>query len=117
MNDFDIPIVKKTYELYKLLHEYRKVVPKADRYTVYERCEHNILTMLELLLEASYGEKARKSAILEKISVKMNVLRMFVRLMKETKTLDTKKYTALQLVIDEIGRMLGGWMRSLDRVN
>lgn len=54
MNDFDIPIVKKAYELYKLLHEYRKVIPKSDRYTIYERCEFAILGILELLLEASY---------------------------------------------------------------
>jgi hypothetical protein len=32
--------------------------------------------------------------------------------MKESKTLDIKKYTLLQEILDEIGRMLGGWIRS-----
>ena len=62
---------------------------------------------------SSYGDKARKLIILEKVSVKLNVLRFLIRLMKETKTFDTKKYIALQVLIDEIGRMTGGWMRSL----
>lgn len=112
MTENDIPILRKTYELYGLFHEYRKVVPKSDRFTIYERSENAILDMLEYFLEASYGEKVRKVALLEKASVKLNTLRFFIRLMKETKTFDTKKYTQLQLIIDEIGRMIGGWIRS-----
>lgn len=112
MNETDVPILRKTYELYGLFHEYRKVVPKADRFTIYERSENAILDMLELFLEASYGDKARKVSLLEGASVKINTLRFFVRLMKETKTFDLKKYTHLQLIIDEIGRMAGGWIRA-----
>jgi hypothetical protein len=113
MNENDIPILNKSYELYKLFHEYRKVVPKQDRFTIYERSEHVILGTIELLLEASYGDKARKAITLERASIKLNVLRFLVRLMKETKTFDAKKYIAMQSLIDEIGRMIGGWIRSL----
>lgn len=114
MNENDIPILNKSYELYKLFHEYRKVVPKQDRFTIYERSEHVMLGVIELLLEASYGNKERKLITLEKVSVKLNVLRFLIRLMKETKTFDVKKYIALQALIDEIGRMTGGWIRSLN---
>jgi hypothetical protein len=37
--------------------------------------------------------------------------------MKETKVFDLKKYTVLQEKIDEIGRMLGGWIRSSSNVS
>ncbi len=112
MNDIDIPILKKTYELYSTFHEYRKVVSKADRFTVYERSENLIVDLIELFLEAGYTKSSNKSAILEKASIKLNTLRFFVRLMKETRVFDLKKYTTLQVIIDEIGRMLGGWIRS-----
>ena len=112
MNDIDIPILKKTYELYSTFHEYRRVVSKADRFTVYERSENLIIDLIELFLEAGYTKSGNKSAILEKASVKLNTLRFFIRLMKETKVFDLKKYTTLQGMIDEIGRMLGGWIRS-----
>ena len=112
MNDIDIPILKKTYELYSTFHEYRRVVSKADRFTVYERSENLIVDLIELFLEAGYTKSGNKSAILEKASVKLNTLRFFIRLMKETKVFDIKKYTILQEKIDEIGRMLGGWIRS-----
>ena len=51
MNQNDIPVLNKSYELYKLFHEYRKVVPKQDRFTIYERSENVILNIIELLLE------------------------------------------------------------------
>lgn len=44
---------------------------------------------------------------------KLNVLRIFLRLTKDTKLLDLKKCLLLQEIVDEIGRMLGGWMKSV----
>jgi hypothetical protein len=32
--------------------------------------------------------------------------------MKEVKTIDNKKYILLEEMVDEIGRMLGGWIKS-----
>lgn len=112
MNDFDIPILKKSYELYKTFHEYRKIVPKQDRYTVFERSENVILETLEYLLQAGQVQGPQKLLALERASLKLNLLRFFVRLLKETRAIDPKKYVVLQQMIDEIGRMLGGWIRS-----
>ncbi len=112
MNEIEIPILKKSYDLYKLLHEYRKAVPKQDRYTIWERSENTLLDMLESFIEAGYTKQNNKFILLEKGSVKLNLFRFFIRLMKDTKSLDTKRYITLQTSIDEIGRMLGGWMRS-----
>ncbi len=112
MNDTDIPILKKSYDLYKTFHEYRKVISKSERFTVYERSENAILDILECFFEAGYSKGSNKITLLERASVKLNLLRFLFRLMKETKTFDNKKYVVLQEMIDEIGRMLGGWIRS-----
>lgn len=112
MDDFDIPIFKKIYDLYKTFYGYRDSVTKQDRYTIWQRCDHIILDMLENILLASQMYKAEKLPILEKASVKLNFLRVFFRLMKEVKTIDNKKYVVLQELVDEIGRMLGGWIKS-----
>jgi len=115
MNDLDIPILKKSYELYKIFHDHRKLIPKSDRFTIFERSEDIIIDIVELFLEAGYSKNANKIILLEKASVKLNTLRFLVRLMKDTKSLDNKKYIILQEMIDEIGRMLGGWIRSSSR--
>lgn len=111
MTETEIPILKKTQDLYKVFHEYRKVVSKADKFTIYERSENIIVDLIELFLEAGYS-RINKISLLEKASTKLNTLRFFIRLMKETKVFDLKKYVILQESIDEIGRMLGGWIRS-----
>lgn len=112
MDDFDIPIFKKTYDLYKDFYAYRNDVKKQDRYTLWQKCEGILLDVLESLLWASQVSKIEKLPILEKTSLKLNFLRVFLRLCKEVKAIDAKKYIEWQEAIDEIGRMLGGWIRS-----
>ena len=73
--------------------------------------EHN--DAIESILLASQTYKMEKLPILNRASMKLNFLRIFLRLMKETKAIDQKKYITLEELIDEIGRMLGGWIRSI----
>ena len=113
MNDFDIPIFKKSYDLYRVLHDYRRLVPKQDRFTLFGRVDNTALDVIEGILLASGQQKAAKLPALERVSSKLNMLRVFIRLMKDTKAIDPKKYVAIESSIDEIGRMLGGWIRSV----
>lgn len=113
MNEFDIPIFKKSYDLYRALHEYRRLVPKQDRFSIFERVDITMLDIIEGILLASSQQKTTKLPTLERVSLKLNMLRIFIRLMKDTRALDPKKYVALEGAIDEIGRMLGGWIRSV----
>lgn len=112
MEENEIPIFKKLYELYKLIHLYRASIPKADRYTIWQRGEDTCLELLELVIAASLENKESKAGFLKKASTKLNMLRVFIRLAKDTKAIDQKKYLALQTLMDEIGRMLGGWLKS-----
>jgi four helix bundle protein len=112
MDDFDIPIFKKTYDLYKVFYSYRTIISKQDRYSIWQQSEEALLNILKNILSASQMYKSEKVPALEKASVDLNLLRVFLRLMKEIKTLDNKKYVNLESSVDEIGRMLGGWIRS-----
>jgi len=98
--------------LYKICYSYRADVPRQDKYAIWQRSEDTMIDIIEDILLASQTKQAEKVPILERASMKLNLLRVFVRLMKETKIIDGKKYVALQGMIDEIGRMLGGWIKS-----
>ncbi|MEK7189294.1 MAG: diversity-generating retroelement protein Avd [Patescibacteria group bacterium] len=113
MNEFDIPIFQKSYELYKLFHQYRQAAPRQERHTSFARAEKLILDIIENILRAGQSAKTDKGPFLEKASSSLNVLRVLVRLIKDVKAIDVKKYMRLQELIDEIGRMLGGWIRSV----
>lgn len=112
MEEIDIPIFRKIYDLYKVFYSYRDSVAKRDRYTIYQRAESILLDLVQCILSASQLSKSQKLPALEDASLKLNFLRVFIRMMKDVKAIDNKKYLVLQEYIDEIGRMLGGWIRS-----
>jgi len=112
MEDLDIPIFKKSYDLYKDFYALRNGVPRQDKFAIWLRCENLILEVLESIVAASQLSKLEKLPILQKGSIKLNFLRIFLRLAKEIKLIDNNKYLISQEEIDEIGRMLGGWIKS-----
>lgn len=112
MNELDIPIFKKSYDLYKDFYTLRLSVPKQDRYTLWQKSESLLIEVLEGVLFASQQSKLDKLPTLEKTSVKLNFLRVCIRLMKDIKAIDAKKYVIIEANLDEIGRMLGGWIKS-----
>jgi len=48
---------------------------------------------------------------------KIDTLKIFLMILWETKSLDNKKYIALSIKMDEVGRMLGGWHGQLQKQN
>lgn len=48
---------------------------------------------------------------------KLDTLKILLLILWETKSLDTKKYAALSIPLEEIGRMLGGWNGQLVKQN
>jgi hypothetical protein len=109
----EAPILKKTVDIYKEFYQYLKTFPKKDQYMLGKRCEEYILNFLELLLLAVNLDKTQKLRVLEEANSKFDVLKILFRMARELKMLDNKKYLSLEEKAQEIGRMLGGWLRSL----
>lgn len=112
MNDLDIPILKKTYDLYKQFYTLRLSIPKQDRYVLWQKCENLLIEVLEGILFASQQSKIEKLPTLERTSAHLNFLRICIRLTKDIRAIDSKTYIVIEANLDEIGRMLGGWIKS-----
>jgi len=108
----DIPVFQKLYDLYKLFYLTILDFPKKDRYTLGQRVENTTLALLEDIIMASQSSKLEKLPILQKASVKLDVLKVLVRCCKDLKIIDNKKYLIFESQIIEIGRMLGGWIKA-----
>ena len=111
--DADAPIIQKTADLYKEFYGYLKTFPKKDQYLLGKRCEDTLLSFIEYVLMAASSQKERKLRFLEAANGKFDTLKFLLRVARELRMLDNKKYLSLETKIQEIGRMLGGWMRSL----
>lgn len=113
MDELELPIFKKAYDLFKYFYNLRQSISKQDRYTIWQKGENLILEILEGIILASQTSGERKLEILKQVSLKVNVLRVMIRLAKDVKAIEVGKYIFLEELIDEIGRMLGGWIKSV----
>jgi len=109
----DIPIFHKIYDLYKLLHSYHNRVPKTERYTLWQRCENTTLDLLQALIETGHQRGEERTKSLYALSNKLDLLKVLIRLAKDIHTIDNAKYQEIQGMIQEIGRMIGGWIKSV----
>jgi len=103
----------RIFEFYKLAYSYIQFFPKKDKYTLGQKIDNLILDTIELIFLASNLSKEEKYNILQKASLKIDLLKILIRLAKEVKALDNKKYIQLQQELQEIGKMIGGWIRSV----
>ncbi len=109
----DIPIFHKTYEVYKLFDQFLIIFPKGKRYTLGQKIDQHLLEIIELIITAGYLPREQKLPILQKVSIKLDIVKILLRLANETKCIENNKYQQIISHILEIGKMLGGWIKSV----
>lgn len=110
-----LPIIQRFITVYKLWDEFRDHFPKKSRYTLGAKTDMLFLDTIESLFIASYLSKHEKLPYLRKASIKLDLLKFFLKIMWELKALDNKKYIVLSEQLEEIGKMLGGWIKGLQK--
>ena len=106
----DIPIFIKLYDFYKNLTPIITTFPKTKRYTLGQRLDNVTLDILELLL--SVPNTKDKVETLQQISAKVDLIKVLLRFAKDSRAIQNNRYLELESYLQEIGRMLGGWIRS-----
>ena len=70
-----------------------------------------LLEIIENLFTASRKNKDSKLLYPNKASDKLDLLKFILQISWEIKALDNKKYIVLSEKINEIGKILGGWLK------
>lgn len=109
----EAPILKQVSDLYVEFYLCLKLFPKKDQYLLGRQCEQHILDFMRLIISAVSLPRDRKLLMVEDANSRLDVLKILFRMAREFKMLDNKKYLSLESRIQLIGRMIGGWMRSL----
>lgn len=108
------PIIIKTYDIYKAVFDINNHLDKRYRYSLGNSLEITILTMLENFIMAKNAPKPLKSAYLIKAGAQQEVAIFKLRLILELKLANETKIFQTQAKLAEVGRMLGGWLKSLN---
>ncbi len=83
--------------------------PRSQKFTLGDRIQSTALDVLERLIEATYT-RARSNA-LGAANLGLEKLRILLRL-----AADLRRYEFSVRSLDEVGRLIGGWLRSARQV-
>lgn len=86
---------------------------KERRYTLGNSTENTLLTLIEQLCLAQAAPKLHKRTYLQRANAQLDILRLKLRLCLELKLANETRLFQSQAMCQDIGRMLGGWMKSV----
>jgi len=75
-----------------------------------QQIENTILQILKGIIQVNV--EINKKPYLKQISVELDKLRILIRLSKDLKFISIRQYQFIAEKINEIGKMLGGWLKS-----
>ncbi|PIR03081.1 MAG: hypothetical protein COV60_02240 [Candidatus Magasanikbacteria bacterium CG11_big_fil_rev_8_21_14_0_20_43_7] len=113
MSNETLPVIQSSYTLYKQTADIVTHLQKQWRYSIGEKIEHSILDLMHNLIMAKNAPKPLKIPYLLKASAHNECASMQLRLLLELNLVNETKVFQAQRVIGEIGRMLGGWIKSI----
>ena len=108
--DQELIVITKTYDLILWSCNHTSKFPRNHRFVLGERIERNLYGLLETLIGAKYTKNRQR--LLEDANLALEVLRFQMRLAKDLQCLKVESYAFAAKSIDEIGRLVGGWLRS-----
>jgi hypothetical protein len=110
----ELPIINRTYEVYKSIIDINNHLEKRWRYSLGMSLENSVLSLLQELIMAKNAPKPLKSSYLIKDSSYLEISVLKLRLFLEMEIANKTKIFQTQSKLAEIGRMLGGWIKSLN---
>lgn len=112
-----LPLLQKVKTAYILWYGYYQILPKTHRYSLGNRIDTLCVEIIEAISIASFLPKEEKRSYVSIAIRKLDTFKVLLMVLWETKSLDNKKYIALSVHMDEIGKMLGGWNGQLLKQN
>ncbi len=86
--------------------------PHSQKFLLGDRIQATALDVLERLIEATYTRARRQQ--LQDANLGIENLRFLFRLAKDLQHLDMGRYEHAARLLDEIGRLIGGWRKADD---
>ena len=106
----ELTVITKTYDLILWSCNHTGKFPRNHRFVLGERMERNLYELLETLIQAKYTRQ--RQPLLEKANLMLEILRFQMRLAKDLQCLKVESYGFAGKAIDEIGKLVGGWLKS-----
>lgn len=90
-------------------------MPKGSRYTIGTRIETIFLDLLEKTYVSYFTEKETKAARVAECVLTLDSLKFLLSIAWDAQLLSHTQYKDISLKLAEIGKMFGGWRKSLEK--
>ena len=106
----DLQIRQKCEDLIAYGYIAVRQFPKSERHVLAQEIRLTMWAILRLIIIAN--RRYHKKTTLQDLDAELDLLRSQIRIAKELQYLDFQKYEVWSRHVDEIGKMLGGWLKS-----
>lgn len=113
MGHEDLPVFVRWYKFLGWLLDTTEKFPKRIRFTFSGRIDNLALDILEKIIAAAYTSD--KAGLLKQANLELEKLRVLLRLCHERKYISVRSYEYAVKELYETGRMIGGWIRKMER--
>lgn len=107
----DLPVYKATYDLLLTIFRFTKNFSKEYKYTIGESLKKETLELLSLIYRANVNKNPAQ--VLTEAKEKIEVIRLFVRVMKDLQQISLKQFVHVNLSVEQVSKQLTGWQKSL----
>ena len=107
------PIFARTYDFVGWLIPRTMDFPRSQRFVLTKRLQDAALDFQECLLEAGLSTGPQRAAKLQAADAELAKVRFYLRLAHDLTWLRPGQYQHAARMVAEIGRLLGGWRKSL----
>ncbi len=107
-------IERKAKELIKYIDVYTRHFPKYQKYVLGERLRNQSQDLIDLII--TINKKHYKKTDLSLLDVRHEQLRVNTNISYELELVEEYRYRHLANLINEIGRMIGGWLKTINSI-
>ena len=108
----DFKILQKVQDLmtysYPILHQF----PKAEKFSFAQDIRHCMNTLLELTI--TEDKRYIKKTTIENMDIANEKLKIYIRIAYDLRYIDKHRYAVWEAKVVEIGRMIGGLLKSVN---
>jgi four helix bundle protein len=107
------PLFTRTFDFLTWLLRRTQSFPRSQRFVVTQRLQNAALDFQELIVEADAARGTARRDLLQRADAALNKVRLYLRLCREWEWLTSGQYQHAAQMVTEIGRLLGGWLKTV----
>ena len=105
-----LPVYKASYDFLVELFRFTKDFSREYKYTLGESIKKETIEMITNIYRANSNYS--KAAIIQSARENVEVIRLYLRLLKDLKQVNLKKFVCLNEKVESVSRQLSAWQRS-----